>query len=110
MKKRHVQHPPEQRAEPLLQVLGAETTEDGVNKAQALIGAVLTEPLIMTISINRATGRVSSTSNIAADRLVDDLKILHEVTLMLNKQISEQMVKAASSPYTPSPVPAGQGK
>lgn len=95
-KQRTDKHPPEQKAaEQLLKVLGAANTEDGVAKAQALAGAVMVEPLIMTVSINRATGKLALVSNISAASEATDLRMLHEAMLVLSGQLSEAMVRAA---------------
>ncbi len=92
-------HPQEQSAaERLLAALGASSTEDGIQKAQALTGAVMAEPLVMTIAINRSTGRLTMAANVSTDlgeRQAEDLKMLHEAMLVLSRQIAEQMVVAA---------------
>lgn len=98
-------HPPEQKAaEKLLEVLGADNTEDGVAKAKALVGAALADPLVMTVSINRATGRFALASNVQAESAANDLRMLHEAALMLSKQLSDEMVKVAGN-AKPNPEP-----
>jgi hypothetical protein len=102
---RIVKHQPEQKvAEKLLQVLGAVSTEDGVEKAQQLVRAVLAEPLVLAVSISRATGQFALTTNVQETTAADDLRLLHEAALALSKQLSEEMVKVASQ--KPSPTPA----
>ncbi len=100
-----VKRPPEQKSvDKLLMVLGAKSTEDGVAKAQALVGAVLAEPLVMTVSINRATGRLALTSNVKAESAASDLRMLHEAALVLSKQLSDEMLKVASQPPAASAI------
>lgn len=91
--------PPEQRAaEQLLQALSAASTEEATAKARALVGALQMDPLVLTLSIQRATGRFALVSNVDPARLADDLKLLHDAVLELTKRLSEEMVAAAKGP------------
>ncbi len=99
-----VKHPPEQKeAESLLTVLGAANTTEAAAKAQALIGAVVTEPLLMTVVINRVTGNLFMSSNARGDSVVTDLNLLHAATLDLSKRLSDELVKAASKQVSEAP-------
>ena len=89
--------PLEQREmETLLQTLNARTTEEATKSAQEMVQAIAADPLVLTISINRATGRFTLASNVAADQAVDDLRMLHDATLALNQHLGRQMLQAAT--------------
>ena len=94
MNKKPIQ--PDYSAE-LLKVLGTSSQKEGVEKAQALIGALKSEPLILTVSINRATGRYSLASNVMEGDQERDLRLLHEVIMALSQQLSNDRVQLAQA-------------
>jgi len=98
MAKQHiVRHSPEQKRAELNQELvrllsGDGDTDRALLNAQALLTG---EPLMLTLSISRVTGRFSFITSIAPGTQEQDVRLLEDAVRVLQKELGEALVKMA---------------
>src|SRR5512143_3275711 len=91
-------NPPAQRAaNELWQMLGATSNEAAVKSARELIGAVQAEPLILMLSINRATGRVTVRHSIGKKTVETDIRLLRSVLSSLDENLVNDLAQLAEA-------------
>src|SRR3972149_4955432 len=94
MMKTKSRHSPEQAQaearETLLALLGAQDMEGALQSARALIE---TDPLMLTLTVNRITRRMAIVTNIATDRQRQDIELLLDAQQTIEKQLRDALIQ-----------------
>lgn len=104
--------PPEQKVvNELWQLLGANSNEQAVAGVKELIGAVQSAPLVLTLSIQRATGQVTTISNFGAQATEQDVALMRNALKALDDNLVQHLARMSKEQgkkeAAATPTPAG---
>ena len=87
-------HSPEQKQaearETLLTLLSAQDMEGALQAARTIVE---TDPLMLTLTVNRITRRMAIVTNVAANRQRQDIELLIDAQQTIEKQLRDALIQ-----------------
>ena len=97
MKRNGHRNPPEPKPDELWAILNATSAEQATATARGLITAAQADPITITLTANRATGRVVIMHNAGAETREVDIAALVDILNYASRNLQAELVKLAEA-------------